>query len=50
MPIKHIVQGIRDLFVGDLFTAGTLWAVIWTVVLVAAGVWIGTRTFLRQNA
>lgn len=50
IPIKHIVQGIRDLFAGTPFTVGTLWAVIWTIVLVAAGVWIGTRTFRRQNA
>lgn len=50
IPVKHIVQGIRDLFVGSVWTAGTLWAVIWTIVLVAAGIWIGTRTFRRQNA
>ncbi len=50
IPIKHIVQGIRDLFAGTPWTAGTLWAVVWTVVLVVAGVWIGTRTFARQNA
>ncbi|MET4781067.1 ABC transporter permease [Glaciihabitans sp. UYNi722] len=50
IPVKHIVQGIRDLFVGSVWTAGTLWAVIWTIVLVVAGIWIGTRTFRRQNA
>jgi ABC-2 type transport system permease protein len=50
IPVKHIVQGIRDLFAGSIWTAGTLWAVVWTIVLVVAGVWIGTRTFRRQNA
>jgi ABC-2 type transport system permease protein len=50
VPIKHIVQGIRDLFVGDIWTTGTLWAVVWTIILVVAGLWIGTRTFRRQNA
>jgi ABC-2 type transport system permease protein len=50
IPIKHIVQGIRDLFAGTPWTIETLWAVVWTIVLVAAGIWIGTRTFRRQNA
>ena len=50
VPIKHIVQGIRDLFRGDFLTAGVAWAIVWTVILVVAGLWIGTRTFRRQNA
>ncbi len=50
IPIKHIVQGIRNLFAGTPWTIGTLWAIVWTVILVAAGIWIGTRTFRRQNA
>jgi len=50
IPIKHIVDGIRNLFAGTPWTAGTTWAVLWTAVLVIAGVWIGTRTFRRQNA
>lgn len=50
VPVKHIVQGIRDLFAGDLVGSGPLWAVFWTVVLVVVGLWIGTRVFRRQNA
>jgi len=50
VPVKHIVQGIRDLFAGDLLGPGPLWALFWTAVLIAAGVWIGTRVFRRQNA
>jgi ABC-2 type transport system permease protein len=50
VPVKHIVQGIRDLFAGDLVGPGPLWALFWTVVLVAAGLAIGTRVFRRQNA
>ncbi len=50
IPIKHIVDGIRELFKGDLWTPVTFWAVIWTLILVVAGLWIGTRTFRRQNA
>ncbi|MBK4349075.1 ABC transporter permease [Lacisediminihabitans changchengi] len=50
IPIKHIVDGIRNLFAGTDWTLGTTWAVLWTAVLVIAGVWVGTRTFRRQNA
>jgi len=50
IPIKHIVQGIRDLFAGTGWTSGILWAIVWTVILATAGIWVGTRTFRRQNA
>jgi ABC-2 type transport system permease protein len=50
IPIKHIVEGIRDLFAGTGWNAGILWAIIWTLILAVAGTWIGTRTFRRQNA
>ncbi len=50
IPVKHIVEGIRTLFAGTPWTTGTALAVFWTVILVAAGIWIGTRTFRRQNA
>lgn len=50
VPIKHIVQGIRGLFAGDFWTPETGWAVLWTLILVVGGLWIGTRTFRRQNA
>ncbi len=50
VPVKHIVTGIRDLFTGDIFSWGPFWAIFWTIILVVAGVWIGTRTFRRQNA
>jgi ABC-2 type transport system permease protein len=50
VPIKHIVQGIRDLFAGELIAPGPLWALFWAAVLVVAGLAIGTRVFRRQNA
>ena len=50
IPVKHIVTGIRDLFADAVWGSGVLWAVVWAAVLVVAGLWIGTRTFRRQNA
>lgn len=50
LPTKHIVDAVRAAFRGDLFTTETLWGVLWAIALAAAGLWIGTRTFRRQNA
>jgi ABC-2 type transport system permease protein len=50
IPVKHIVTGIRDLFTGTITGTGVLWAIVWAAVLIAAGLWVGTRTFRRQNA
>ncbi len=50
MPIKYIVNGIRQAFKGDIATLTTLWGVLWTLVLFAAGLWVGTRTFRKDNA
>jgi ABC-2 type transport system permease protein len=50
IPIKHIVEGIRGLFAGTGFTTAVVWAIIWTLILAIAGIWVGTRTFRRQNA
>jgi ABC-2 type transport system permease protein len=50
IPVKYVVNGVRELFVGDFWTVTTLWGVLWTFVLFAAGIWVGTRTFRRQNA
>ena len=50
IPVKHIVTGIRELFAGAAWGPGVFWAVLWAAVLVVAGLWIGTRTFRRQNA
>ncbi|MGI8459194.1 MAG: ABC transporter permease [Propionibacteriaceae bacterium] len=50
LPTKYVVDGVRAAFRGDLLTAETLWGVVWAVVLCAAGLIVGTRTFRRQNA
>ena len=49
MPTKYIVNSIRDLFTGDFVTATTVWGVIWTLILFAAGLYVGTRTFRKDN-
>ena len=50
IPTKHIVDAIRNAFAGDTFALTTLWGVLWTAVLVALGLWVGTRTFRKENA
>lgn len=50
IPTKYIVDAVRSLFVGDFLTLTTLWGVVWTVVLVVLGLWVGTRTFRKENA
>jgi ABC-2 type transport system permease protein len=50
LPTKHIVDAVRAVFRGDFWSASTLWGTVWALVLTVAGLWIGTRTFRRQNA
>jgi ABC-2 type transport system permease protein len=49
MPTKYIVNAIRDSFTGDFWTITTFWGIVWTLVLFFAGLWIGTRTFRKDN-
>jgi ABC-2 type transport system permease protein len=50
MPTKYIVDAIRETFTGDFWNITTFWGIAWTLVLFAAGLWIGTRTFRKDNA
>ncbi|MFF1877173.1 ABC transporter permease [Leifsonia sp. NPDC058230] len=50
MPIKYIVSGIRSTFTGDFWTTTVLWGVVWTLILFTLGLWVGTRTFRKDNA
>ncbi|MBI5161494.1 MAG: ABC transporter permease [Micrococcales bacterium] len=50
MPVRYIVNGVRSVFTGDVATITTFWGIVWTLVLFAAGTWVGTRTFRRENA
>lgn len=48
-PLKHIVEGIRAVFRGELTSATAIWAYLLTAALVAVGLWYGTRTFRRDD-
>ena len=49
MPTKHIVDAIRASFVGD-FGTPILWGTVWSVVIFAVLMFVGTRTFRKENA
>jgi ABC-2 type transport system permease protein len=49
-PLKHVVDAVRSLFQGDLATSATGWGVLSAVGLVLVGLFVGTRTFLRESA
>jgi ABC-2 type transport system permease protein len=49
-PLKHVVDGLRALFHGDIASTATLWGVVNTVALVGVGLLVGTRTFRRESA
>ncbi len=49
-PLKHVVDGVRAFFRGDLTGSTAAWGLVWAVGLVAAGVLVGTRTFRRESA
>lgn len=48
-PLKHVVNGIRAEFLGDLTTPTALWGYALTVALVVVGVWVGARTFRSED-
>jgi ABC-2 type transport system permease protein len=49
MPTQHIVAAIRAAFTGG-WGIEILWGSIWSVVIFVVFMWIGTRTFRRENA
>jgi ABC-2 type transport system permease protein len=48
-PVKHVVDGVRALFLDDVVTATVIWGVIAALGLVAAGIALGTRTFVKES-
>jgi ABC-2 type transport system permease protein len=50
MPIRWVVDGVRDSFAGNFATSGVVWGTLWAVLLFALAVWWGTKTFRKENA
>jgi ABC-2 type transport system permease protein len=48
-PVKHVVDGVRALFLDGTVTMTVVWGVIATLGLVAAGLALGTRTFEKES-
>jgi ABC-2 type transport system permease protein len=48
-PVKHVVDGVRALFLEGSVTMTVVWGVVATLGLVAAGLALGTRTFERES-
>jgi ABC-2 type transport system permease protein len=49
-PFKHIVDGARAVFRGDMTSSVALVGLAVTVALVVVGITVGTRTFRRESA
>jgi ABC-2 type transport system permease protein len=50
MPVRHIVDAVRDAFGGDLGGSSLWWGSGWALALFALAVWWGTAVFRRENA
>jgi ABC-2 type transport system permease protein len=48
-PLKRVVDGLRALFRGDLWSTSSGLGLGMTVLLVVVGTWFGTRTFRRES-
>jgi ABC-2 type transport system permease protein len=49
-PLKHVVDGVRAFFRGDLAGSASGWGLVSTVALVTVGLVVGARTFRRESA
>ncbi len=49
-PLKHVIDGVRSMFRGDLSSADSLWGIGLTLALVVVGILVGTRVFRRESA
>jgi ABC-2 type transport system permease protein len=50
IPVKHIVNAVRSVFLGDFGGSEVLWGTVWAVVFCSLAVLWGTRVFRRENA
>jgi ABC-2 type transport system permease protein len=49
-PLKHVVEGTREFFVGGYDTSTAWWGLALTVALAVLGWWFGVRRFRRESA
>ena len=50
MPIRHVVDAVRDAVGGDVGDSSMLWGSAWAQVLLGIALGWGTATFRRENA
>lgn len=50
IPVKHIVNAVRDTFAGDVFVSTVMWGTLWALLLCGLAVLWGTRVFRKENA
>lgn len=48
-PIKHVVEGLRAVYRGDVFSPEALLGFVIAIAFVAVGIWFGTRVFKSQT-
>ena len=48
-PVKHVVDGVRALFIDGSAASTVIWGVVAAVGLVGAGLVLGTRTFEKES-
>jgi ABC-2 type transport system permease protein len=49
-PLKHIVDGIRAIFLGEVFNSIVGWGVLLTAAMIAVGLVVGARTFQKETS
>jgi ABC-2 type transport system permease protein len=49
-PLKHVVNGVRALFRGDISSSASMWGLFWVVLLTVLGLTVGARTFRKESA
>ncbi len=50
MPVRHVVDAVRDAFGNSVPGQPMLWGSVWALGLFALAIWWGTATFRRENA
>ena len=48
-PVRHVVDGVRALFLGQIGTASVVWAGVVTFALAAAGIALAMRSLMRDS-